>query len=55
MFGGIIRTEFYVEGSRNHSVTFDPCFVLSLDILYDDCTIEECLDNYFKESNVEGY
>lgn len=36
-------------------MTFDPCFVLSLDILHDDCTIEECLDKYFKESNVEGY
>lgn len=47
IFGGIIRNEFNVEGSRHSSITFDPCFVLSLDILYDECTIEECLDSYF--------
>ena len=55
IFGGIIRTEFYVEGSRNHRVTFESSFVLSLDILWDGCTIEECLDNFFERTNVEGY
>jgi len=44
-----------VEGRRNHSVTFDPCFVLSVDIPFDECTIEDCIDNYFKETKVEGY
>lgn len=55
IFGGIIRNEFNVDGSRSSSITFDPSFVLSLDIPYDECTIEECLDNYFQKVNVEGY
>lgn len=55
IFGGVIRTEFNVDGNRKHSVSFDPHFVINLDILYDECTIEECLDEYFKASNVEGY
>jgi len=49
IFGGIIRTEFYAEGSRNHSVNFDPFFVLSLDITHDECKIEDCLDHFFKQ------
>jgi ubiquitin C-terminal hydrolase len=58
IFGGIMRNEFHVDGSRQSSITFDPSFVLSLDIpndYRDDITIEECLDNYFQKVNVEGY
>ena len=36
-------------------MTFDPHFVINLDIMYDECTIEECLDEYFKPNKVEGY
>lgn len=55
IFGGIVRTEFSVEGSRNHRVTFESCFVLTLDIPYDGCTIEECLDGYFRKTEVHDY
>ena len=55
IFGGIVRTEFFVEGSRNHRVTFESCFVLTLDIPYDGCTIEECLDGYFRRTEVQDY
>lgn len=55
IFGGIIRTEFHIEGSRNHSVNFDRCFVMSLDIPENGCTINDCLDNYFKVNKVDGY
>lgn len=51
IFGGIIRTEFHVEGSREHTVRFETSFVLSLDIINDECTIEDCLDRFF-ENNV---
>ncbi len=47
IFGGIMRNEFHVDGSRNSSVTFEPLFVLNLPIVYDECTIEECMDQYF--------
>jgi len=55
IFGGLIRTEFHVDGSRNHSVNLDPCFVLSLPIIGEQCSIEDCLDQYFKQQAVEGY
>ena len=29
--------------------------MLSLDIVHDECTIEDCIDNYFTSNNVEGY
>ena len=50
-----MRNEFNVDGSRNSSVTFDPQFVLNLPIVYDECTIEECMDQFFQKSYVEGY
>ena len=55
IFGGILRTEFIIEGSRSTKVSFDPCFVLTLDIVEDECTIEDCLDAYFQKQIVEGY
>jgi ubiquitin C-terminal hydrolase len=55
IFGGIIRTEFHVEGSREHTVRFETSFVLSLDIIKDECTIEDCLDRFFEKQRVEGY
>ena len=42
-----MRTELIIEGSRSTKVSFDPCFVLTLDIVDDECTIEDCLDAYF--------
>ena len=55
IFGGILRTELAVEGARKTKVSFDPCFVLTLDIIGDECTIEDCLDAYFQKQKVEGY
>jgi len=40
IFGGIIRTEFWSDGSRQHRITFESSFVLSLDILYDGCSVD---------------
>ena len=55
IFGGIIRTEFHVEGSREHTDRFETSFVLTLDIIKDECTIEDCLDRFFEKQRVEGY
>lgn len=55
IFGGILREEFIVDGSRINKVSFNPCFVLALDIVEDECSIEDCLDAYFQNQNVEGY
>ena len=49
-----MRTELHVN-SRKNSVSFDPCFVLTLDIVEDECTIEDCLDAYFQNQKIEGY
>ena len=32
IFGGVIRTEFNVEGSKNVSITLEPFFILNLEI-----------------------
>lgn len=55
VFGGVVRSEFHVEGSRRHTVTYDPFFVLSLPIVYDECSIEDCLKAYFEPEYVEDY
>ena len=56
IFGGVLRKEFHVEGTRQTTVKHEPCFVLSLDIPFDGCTIEDCMDDFFsKVNNIEGY
>lgn len=55
VFGGIVRSEFHVEGSRQHSVTFEPFFVLSLPVLDNESSIEDCLTAYFQEEPVTDY
>ena len=50
-----MRTDFHVENSRNHKISYHPCFVLDVDIPWDECTIEDCLDNHFKAEKIEGY
>ena len=32
IFGGVIRKEFHVEGQRSSTVSFEPNFILQLDI-----------------------
>ena len=55
IFGGIQRSQFHVEGTRQHNVSYQPFFVLSLPIPYNECTIEECLTEYFKSDPVHDY
>jgi hypothetical protein len=55
IFGGVIRKEFHVEGHRSSTISFEPNFIIQLDIIHDECTIEQCLDKYFEDDPVEGY
>lgn len=55
IFGGILRSQFHVEGTRQHNVDYEPFFVLSLPIPFDECKIEDCLAEYFKEDTVRDY
>ena len=55
IFGGILRNEFHVDGSRTSNVTFEEAFVLNLPIPFDECTIEDCMAAYFEKSYVEDY
>lgn len=32
-----------------------PFFVLQLDITRDDCKLDECMDEYFKAQEVQGF
>lgn len=55
VFGGVLRSEFHVEGSRQHSVTFEPFFVLSVPVTENESSIEDCLASYFQEEAVSDY
>lgn len=50
-----MRKEFHIEANRKSTVSFEPNFILQLDIAHEECTIENCLDNYFKEDPIEGF
>jgi ubiquitin C-terminal hydrolase len=54
IFGGVLRTELHVEGSRQTSVTFEPFFILNLEIskCYD---LESCLCSFFDERRLSDY
>ena len=57
IFGGVIRNDFHIDGSRSQSISYDRCYVLTLDIPFsqDPISIEDCLDHNYKENKVEGY
>lgn len=47
-----MREEHNKANSRTTKVKYTPNFSLSLDIPYDGCTIDECLEEYFKLSDI---
>lgn len=42
IFGGLIRTELHVEGSKHVSVTYEPFFAINLEITKCE-ELEDCL------------
>lgn len=55
IFGGLLRTELHVEGSKHLTVTFEPFFALNLEISNKYNDIESCLSSYFGAKPVDGY
>lgn len=55
IFGGLMREEYRKANSRNVNVKLVPFFVVQLDIPYDDCKLDDCMDEYFKQQEVQGF
>ncbi len=54
IFGGLLRTEFHVEGRKQCNVTFEPFFDLQLEI--SRCAdLENCLSSFFEEKPLSDY
>lgn len=54
IFGGRIRTELHVQGSKSVSVTFEPFFILHLEITKCE-DLENCLYQFFLEKKLNDY
>lgn len=54
IFGGLLRTEFHVDGRKNCTVSFEPFFALNLEISRCD-TLENCLSSYFQSKYLDDY
>ena len=54
IFGGLLRTEFHVDGRKNCTVTFEPFFALNLEISRCE-DLESCLSSYFRSKNLDDY
>jgi len=54
IFGGVLRTEFHIENSKQVSVTYEPFFVISLEITKCE-DLESCLFNFFSEKRLNDY
>ncbi len=55
IFSGIIKTELTVEGSAKPSVSYEPFYVLNLEIPRDTGDLQSCLQSYFTEKKISDY
>lgn len=55
IFGALMREELHILGARSTKVKYSPSFTLCLDIPRDGCSVEECMDEYFKPQNISDY
>lgn len=49
-----MRTEFHVEGRKHTTVTFEPFFVLNLEITKCE-DLESCMSSFFDERYLNDY
>ena len=49
-----MRTEFHVVGSKKASLTYEPFFILNLEITKCE-DLESCLYSYFNERRLNDY
>jgi ubiquitin C-terminal hydrolase len=54
IFGGVLRNEFHIERSNKTSVTFEPFFILNLEISRCE-DLESCLQSFFNEKRINDY
>lgn len=55
IFGGVLKTELIVEGSNKTSVSFEPFYVLNLEIPRNSIDIKACLHSYFNEKKIHDF
>lgn len=55
IFGGVLRTEFHKQGTKVVSTTYEPFYLLNLEIPKNCFTLQECLDSYFQERVLNDY
>ncbi len=54
IFGGLLRTEFHIEGRKQCTVSFEPFFDLQLEI--SRCQdLQSCLNSYFDSKYLNDY
>jgi len=54
IFGGLLRTEFHIVGSKKASITYEPFFILNLEITKCE-DLESCLYSFFNERRINDY
>ena len=54
IFGGLLRTEFHVEGRKHVTVSFEPFFLLNLEISRCE-DLESCLSSFFETKPLTDY
>ncbi len=54
IFGGLMRSELSIEKSKKVSVTYEPFFMLNLELVREE-SVESCLDAFFADKKLEDY
>jgi len=55
IFSGVVKTDLIVEGSTKASVTFEPFYILNLEIPRNTSDLNSCLKSYFDEKKITDY
>jgi len=55
IFGGELKTEFIIENTKKVNVTYEPFYVLNLEIPRECFSLQECLGAYFTRRQVKDY
>ena len=55
IFSGVVKTDLTVEGSNKPSVTYEPFYILNLEIPRDTGDLQSCLKSFFEEKRILDY
>lgn len=53
IFGSTLKTELKID-DKEPQLQYEPTFQIMVDIKEDECNIEDCLDTYFTEEQIES-